>query len=121
MFVVVIAGVPGFYVTPMMDWNGIGLTSVRAGDIGQPYPLTNSDHTLSFILAIAKRDTEQQAKTKLQNGQAVFNYGIHFTYRSQKNDPTAYYKQFNNFQPSTDPRTDPFLQFGTSFYVPRLR
>src|SRR5229473_3824512 len=117
MFVAPVPPLPDFYITPMIDWNGIGLTSERVGDIGQPYPLTNSDHTLSFILAIAKRDTEQQAKTKLQNGQAVFNYGLHFTYRNQKNDPAAYYKQFP-FQPSAD--RDPFQStVGSSFYVPR--
>ena len=117
MFVAPVPPLPDFYITPMIDWNGIGLTSERVGDIGQPYPLTNSDQILSFILAIAKRDTEQQAKTKLQNGQAVFNFGIHFTYRSQKNDPASYYKQFP-FQPSAD--RDPFQStVGSSFYVPR--
>src|SRR5260370_14053824 len=75
----------------MIDWNGIGPTSARIGEIGQPFPLTNSDQTLSFSLAIAKRDTDQQAKTKLLNNQTVLNYGIHLMYRTQKNDPAQYF------------------------------
>ena len=34
----------------------------------------------------ARRDTESQAKAKIDAGQWVFNFGVHFTYRTQKND-----------------------------------
>ncbi|MHB8878837.1 MAG: TIGR04551 family protein, partial [Myxococcaceae bacterium] len=40
----------------------------------------------SFLIAAARRDTDQQARAKLDNGMAVFNYGVHFEYRVQKND-----------------------------------
>jgi uncharacterized protein (TIGR04551 family) len=83
--------VTDFYISPMIDWNGIGPTSARTGEGGQPFPLTNQDQTISYIIAIARRDTEQQLKTKLQNGLSVLNFGIHFTIRSQKNDPAGFY------------------------------
>src|SRR5260370_41788463 len=75
----------------MIDWNGIGPNSARSGEIGEPFPFTNSDQTLSFSLAIAKRDTDQQAKAKLLNNQAVLNYGLHLMYRTQKNDPARFF------------------------------
>src|SRR5262249_32807841 len=87
-----------FYVRRMIDWNGVGPSKGRTGEGGQPFLYTNQDHTISFILALAKRDTEQQAKTKLQTGLSVFNYGLHFTYRSQKNDPAKFYLS-TPFQP----------------------
>lgn len=112
----------GWYVTPMIDYNAVGPTTARlTGDNADPLPLSNQDASIGFILAIARRDVEQQAKAKLQNGQSVFNYGIHFEFRSQKYDPNGYY-----FQPPTDPvvpgpvqptpgQSDRFY----GFYVPR--
>ncbi len=75
----------GFYVTPMIDVNVSGLTSLRLPEGGQPFNLSNSDDANSFILAVAKRDTETEAKAKLDSDQTVFNTGLHFTYRTQKN------------------------------------
>jgi uncharacterized protein (TIGR04551 family) len=111
----------GWYIAPMIDYNAVGPTTARlTGDNADPLPLSNQDASLSFIIAIARRDVEQQAKAKLQNNQSVFNSGIHFEYRSQKYDAAGYY-----FQPPTDPavsgpgQSNPDqLRFG-SFYVPR--
>lgn len=75
----------GFYVTPMLDVNVSGLTSLRLPEGGQPFNLSNSDDANSFILAVAKRDTDTEAKAKLDADQTVFNTGLHFTYRTQKN------------------------------------
>jgi uncharacterized protein (TIGR04551 family) len=110
----------GWYVTPMIDYNAVGPTTVRlTGDNADPLPLSNQDASMSFVLAIARRDVEQQAKAKLQNNQSVFNYGLRFEYRTQRYDAAGYY-----FQPPTDPavsgpvqpRPDPRLP---SYYVPR--
>jgi uncharacterized protein (TIGR04551 family) len=88
----------GWYITPMVDYNAVGPTTVRlTGDNADPLPLSNQDASISFILAIARRDVEQQAKNKLQNNQSVFNYGLHLEFRSQKYDAATYY-----FQPPTD-------------------
>jgi uncharacterized protein (TIGR04551 family) len=79
----------GFYVTPMIDFTNEGLTSLRLPEGGQPFDLSQSDDSTSFILAVARRDTESEARAKLRDDRAVFNYGLHFTYRTQRNDPVG--------------------------------
>ncbi|RYZ36325.1 MAG: TIGR04551 family protein, partial [Myxococcaceae bacterium] len=74
----------GWYVTPMLDFNSEGLTSERANALGEPVDLTQSDDSHSLVLAIARRDTEQQERAKLDNNQGVLNYGLYFTYRTQR-------------------------------------
>lgn len=76
----------GFYVTPMMDFNIEGPSSVRTLEGGQPFDLSNSDDAHSYILAVQRRDTEQERRAKLDANGLVFNYGLHFTYRTQRND-----------------------------------
>ncbi len=76
----------GIYVTPMIDFNSEGVTSAERNEAGEPYDLTQSDDSHSLVLAIAKRDTDQQVKSKLADGQGVLNYGLHFTYRTQRWD-----------------------------------
>jgi uncharacterized protein (TIGR04551 family) len=77
---------PGFYVTPMMDFNVEGPSSVRTLEGGQPFDASNSDDAHSYILAVQRRDTEQERRAKLDANGLVFNYGLHFTYRNQRND-----------------------------------
>jgi uncharacterized protein (TIGR04551 family) len=76
----------GFYVTPMIDFNSEGYTSqeVTGDEQREAFDLTNSDDSQSYVLAVARRDTDQQVKDKLENNQGVFNYGLHFTYRTQR-------------------------------------
>ena len=83
----------GFYVTPMIDFNAEGPSSFRDPAGGQPFDLSNSDDAHSLVLAIARRDTESQAKARLEAGQTLFNYGAHLTYRWQRNDPADFYGQ----------------------------
>ena len=82
---------PGYYITPMVDINAEGPTSASYPGGGQPFDLSNGDDVHSAVLALAKRDTDQQARAKLDAGQTVFNIGVHLTYRWQKNDATDYY------------------------------
>lgn len=77
---------PGFYITPMMDFNIEGPSSVRSLEGGQPFDISNSDDAHSYILAAQRRDTEQERRAKLDANGTVFNYGLHFTYRTQRND-----------------------------------
>jgi len=76
----------GFYVTPMVDFNDEGRTSqIVTGDAQrEAFDLSNADDSHSYVLAIARRDTDQQVKDKLENNQGVLNYGLHFTYRTQR-------------------------------------
>ncbi|MCA2982000.1 MAG: TIGR04551 family protein, partial [Myxococcaceae bacterium] len=76
----------GFYVTPMLDVNVVGNTSLRLPEGGQPFNLSNFDDGLNYILAVARRDTDTEARAKLDSGQTVFNYGLHFSYRNQRVD-----------------------------------
>ncbi len=77
---------PGFYITPMLDFNIEGPSSARSLEGGQPFDVSNSDDAHSYILAAQRRDTEQERRAKLDANGTVFNYGLHFTYRTQRND-----------------------------------
>jgi len=79
----------GFYVTPMIDFNAEGIGSDQTRSEGEPFDLTNADDSHSYVIAIARRDTDQQAKAKLDNNLGVLNYGLHFTYRNQRWENTG--------------------------------
>src|SRR5512140_3000507 len=78
----------GWYIAPMIDFNFEGPTSGTKSDVGQPYDRGQGDDVHSYVVAIAKRDTEQQVKAKLENGQLILNGGVYFTYRTQNVVPT---------------------------------
>lgn len=82
---------PGYFITPMLDFSSEGPSSAQINYPGEPFDLSNGDDSLSLVLAIARRDTDQQVKAKLNNNQGVLQYGLHFTYRTQKYDPVGYY------------------------------
>lgn len=83
----------GIYVAPMLDFNIAGVLAHSRTGIGPDVDLNNSDDSNSYNIAIAKRDTPQQAQAKLDNGQAIFNYGLLFSYRYQSFAATDYYGQ----------------------------
>ena len=83
----------GYYITPMIDINAEGPSSYRSGSGGQVFDASNSDDAHSAVIALARRDTESQARARLEAGQTVFNYGVHLTYRWQRNDPVDFYGQ----------------------------
>ncbi len=93
----------GLYVTPMIDFNTEGPTTPRSTAGGQPADLSNVDDAHSYIIAVAKRDTEQEARAKLDSAQMVFNYGLHFEYRTQKKDLINYLN--SGFTTGTAPAT----------------
>jgi uncharacterized protein (TIGR04551 family) len=102
----------GFYVTPMIDFNSEGYTStgVTGDEQREAFDLTNSDDSQSYVLAVARRDTDQQIKDKLENNQGVFNYGLQFTYRTQRWEDDA-----------TDPNQPiRFVPRDATLYVPDL-
>ncbi|HZH03411.1 MAG TPA: TIGR04551 family protein, partial [Myxococcaceae bacterium] len=111
----------GLYVTPFIDFNAEGPTSAVRGQQGQPFDLSNSDDAQSYSLIVAKRDTDQQARSKLDNNQSVFNYGVYFTYRSQRNDPVAFYRpeggQFVGEGGEVDVR-GAYVKRSASLYIP---
>ncbi|KFE63056.1 TIGR04551 family protein [Hyalangium minutum] len=100
----------GFYVTPMIDFNDEGATSQQVtGDAQrESFDYSNADDSHSYVIAIARRDTDQQAKDKLENNQGVLNYGLHFTYRTQR------WEEENNTATLT------FVPRDATLYVPDL-
>lgn len=87
----------GFFITPMIDLDVTGLISPRTQEGGQPFDLSNRDNVTSYIIAIQRRDTEQERRQKIATGQTVFNYGLHFSYRNQRFDSANTLSQpFNN-------------------------
>ncbi|WNG29863.1 TIGR04551 family protein [Cystobacter fuscus] len=74
----------GFYVTPMFEFNNEGRYAYPNGPDSEPVDVSKTDDVHSFVLAVARRDTPQQVKAKLDNNQGVLNYGLHVSYRSQQ-------------------------------------
>lgn len=112
---------PGYYVTPMFDFNVEGPTSGKRGEPqGQPFDLSNTDDAHSYIIAIARRDTDQQAKARLENNLSVFNYGVYFTYRTQHNESVDFYTQQFNGEGGDQNLAGTFVNRSASIYVPDL-
>ncbi len=80
---------PGFLVVHHADFDVEGLVSGSIDTQGQPYDVTNTDDSHTFGIILARKDTEQKARAKIDAGGTVFNYGLFFQYRSQ----TYEYKQ----------------------------
>ena len=80
---------PGFFIVPTIDFDLEGLVSGHVSSQGQPYDVTNADDSHTFGIILARKDTEQKARAKIDAGGTVFNYGLFFQYRSQ----TYEYKQ----------------------------
>ncbi|MFL5352190.1 TIGR04551 family protein [Archangium sp.] len=102
----------GFYVTPMLEFNSEGSYAYPNGTQGQPVDLTNADDVHSWVLAIARRDTPQQTKAKLDNNQGVLNYGVHFSWRTQRYASAGLYTSLPTYNPADG-------SVGPSVFVPR--
>jgi uncharacterized protein (TIGR04551 family) len=74
----------GFYVTPMLELNDEGQGFYNKSSEGPQYDASNADDSHSWVLAVARRDTPQQVKAKLDNNQGVLNYGVHFSWRTER-------------------------------------
>jgi uncharacterized protein (TIGR04551 family) len=93
---------PGFFLIPTLDFDLEGLVSGHVSTQGQPYDVTNNDDAHTFGIIIARKDTDQKARTKLDAGGSVFNYGLFFQYRSQRYEYNSNGATFND---NTDPYT----------------
>lgn len=103
----------GWYVAPMIDFDVEGPNSGVQNEQGQPYDLSNSDDAHSYVIAIARRDTPMQERAKLENGLSVLNYGVHFSYRTQRFDPVGW------ASPDTGPNdTSSFIPRRATLYIP---
>ncbi|OJT16895.1 TIGR04551 family protein [Archangium sp. Cb G35] len=100
----------GFYVTPMFEFNDEGIYAYPNGEQGQPVDITGADDSHSWVLAVARRDTPQQVRAKLDNNQGVLNYGLHFSWRTQRYSPAR--DESGQVQPGQ------FVPRGASLYIP---
>ncbi len=75
---------PGFFVIPMLEFDVAGLINARLLTSSEQLDVTQSDNSTSYRIVLARLDTEQQIKAKLASGGSVFNYGLDFSYRTQK-------------------------------------
>lgn len=93
----------GHYVIPMWEFTASGPVGRGGGpgpnapllfhpnELGQAYDLDPRDDVKSWILAVAKRDSPQDIREKLNRGGWVFNYGGYGQYRLQSFDSPLYY------------------------------
>src|SRR5262249_11551004 len=93
---------PGFFLIPTLDFDIEGLVSGKTISPGQPFDVTQSDDSHTFGIVLARKDTDQKARTKLDAGGTIVNYGLYFQYRSQRNE----YNQNGNTTPFT--QQDPY-------------
>ncbi|HXX31604.1 MAG TPA: TIGR04551 family protein [Myxococcaceae bacterium] len=93
---------PGFYVIPMLEYDVTGLVNARTLDYAEQLDITQADNSTAYRIQIARLDTEQQAKAKIESGGTVINYGLDFSYRYQKyqyNSINATYNPPDAYQP----------------------
>jgi uncharacterized protein (TIGR04551 family) len=102
----VVEPLPGYYVIPSFDMNATGITgSIPYQNQGPFYNLARADDAYSFNLVLARKDTDAQARARLENNLSVFNYGVYFTFREQMYESTPQgetYKTVNAFIPVPD-------------------
>ncbi|MBI2373430.1 MAG: TIGR04551 family protein [Deltaproteobacteria bacterium] len=80
------------FIVPAFDWTVSGPTSAFYGNPqGQPFDRDQRDDVDQFILAVARRDDDQQIREKLESDQAVINYGTYLVYRTQTLDAASYF------------------------------
>jgi len=97
----------GWYVAPFFEMNVSGVLSSTDVGSGQPMGLSSKDSSYTIGAVFARKDTESQRKAKLAEGNALWNYGLHFSYRNQRYEAADYYNA-------------PFLEGGGSGgFVPR--
>ena len=90
-FVLVVEPWSGYYFAPMFEMNIAGVLSSPNAGSGQPMGLSTRDSSYTLGLVFARKDTESQRKARLNAGASFWNYGLHFTYRSQNHDAADYY------------------------------
>jgi len=82
----------GHYIVPAFDWNVSGPTTALAENpAGQPMDRDQRDDVDQYIIAVAKRDSEQEITDQLENDEMVLNYGSYLVYRTQALDTADYY------------------------------
>lgn len=81
------------YIVPAYDWALSGPTSAqRELPYGQPFDRDNRDDADQYILALAKRDSEEEIQKKLANDGLIWNFGTYHVGRFQALDAASFYQ-----------------------------
>jgi uncharacterized protein (TIGR04551 family) len=76
----------GLAVTPYYEWAGSGITyatNFNTVGIGQPVNWAENDDAGAIGLMVARKDTPDQQRRKLEKGASSVSYGLLFNYKSQ--------------------------------------
>ena len=77
----------GLAVTPYYEWAGSGITyssTFNSVGIGQPVNWTQDDDTGALGIMVARSDTPDQQRRKLEKGGSSISYGLLFNYKSER-------------------------------------
>ena len=77
----------GLSLTPYYEWAGSGVTyagTFNTTGIGQPVNWTQDDDVGALGVMIARQDTPDQQRRKLEKGASSVNYGLLFNWKSQR-------------------------------------
>ena len=81
---------------PMLDFDNEGVLyrDPRAGNtaVGQPFDAESGDDGRTYALKVARLDTEDEIRRKLERGQSSVNFGVYYNYRTQR----WFYPAFNS-------------------------
>jgi uncharacterized protein (TIGR04551 family) len=92
---------------PILDFDSEGVLyrDPRAGNtgVGQPFDAESGDDGRTYALKIARLDTEDEIRRKLERSQSSVNYGLYYNYRTQR----WFYPEWNadGLDCTTDPAT----------------
>jgi uncharacterized protein (TIGR04551 family) len=73
-------------IVPLMDFISTGILSYdqqHSYGVGQPFDRDSADNVRQYGLVVARKDTDDELKRKLEQKQSSLNYGAYYIYRSQ--------------------------------------
>ncbi|RMG13674.1 MAG: TIGR04551 family protein [Deltaproteobacteria bacterium] len=113
MFVTKIAG---HYVVPAIDTPATGyLFQQRDRYQGQAFDLEQRDDVQQYILAVARRDNQEDIEKRLLEGETVLNYGVYNVLRVQNVDVKV-----PGIYNGTEKSRSDFVERGAVAYIPDL-
>ena len=105
-----------YYIVPAFDWAATGPTSAsRYEPYGQPFDRDQRDDVDQYILAVVKRDKDEDIAQKLDNDQLVFDYGTYQVLRHQALDAAGFHGTDHN--PETGWEDQDLVERRASFWA----
>lgn len=104
-----------FFIVPAYDWVVSGPTSaIVETPYGQPFDRDQRDDVDQYILAIVKKDKDEDIEQKLANDEWVINGGTYQVGRFQALDAANY---FNTGDPNAQATTDQLVERDAQAYI----